>query len=192
MANKKIIILNGSPQKDGPVSDLVNAFTQGAQSRGAQVTEFFLQDMNIHWCTGCFKGNSELENPCTTIDDDMKKIYPVFKQSDVIVLASPVFFWMVSAQLKTAIDRLVALEEGKDLLHGEDRSAALLMSSDGSASQFDQSFAWYQHLLERYRWRNIGSSFATGDSHSSNPENALVMENTVALGERAASDHHFL
>lgn len=190
-ADKKVIILNGSPHKQGPVSQLVQSFTEGAQSRGAQVTEFTIQDMDIHWCIGCFKGDSSRENPCT-INDDMTKIYPVFKESNVIVLASPVFFWMVSAQLKTVIDRLVALEEGTDILHGEGRSAVLLMSSDGSADQFNQSMAWYQHLLERFHWKDIGYSFATGDAHSDNPQNALLMENAVALGQRAASDHHFL
>lgn len=191
MAEKKMIILNGSPHKDGPISDLIKAFTEGAQSRGADVTEFFLQNMNIHWCTGCFKGDSTKENPCT-IDDDMTKIYPVFKQSNVIVFASPVFFWMVSAQLKTVVDRLVALEEGPNILHGEGRSAALLMSSDGAADQFDQAISWYQHLLERFRWKDIGYSLATGNAHSDNPETALLMENAIGLGERAATDHHFL
>ena len=56
--NKKIVILNGSPRKNGNTSALVKSFIEGAESMGNTVTEFFLSDMNIHGCKGCLDRKS--------------------------------------------------------------------------------------------------------------------------------------
>ena len=56
--SKKIVILNGSPRRKGNTSALVKAFTEGAESAGNTVTEFFLDGMDIHGCKGCFGGHS--------------------------------------------------------------------------------------------------------------------------------------
>lgn len=74
--SKKIVILNGSPRKNGNTSTLVKAFTEGAESASDTVTEFFLDSMNIHGCKGCFGGHSSKECPCVQ-KDDMNKISPV-------------------------------------------------------------------------------------------------------------------
>lgn len=108
--SKKVVILNGSPRKKGNTSTLVKAFTEGAESSGNTVTEFFLDGMEIHGCKGCFGGHSSRECPCVQ-KDDMAKIYPAVKESDVVVLASPLYYWNMSGQLRTAVDRLFALEE---------------------------------------------------------------------------------
>lgn len=116
---KKIVILNGSPRKKGNTSALVKAFTQGAESAGHTVTEFFLDSMNIHSCKGCFGGHSGRDCPCVQ-RDDMDKIYPAVREGDVIVLASPLYYWNMSGQIRTAVDRLFALEEGDgNLLRGK-------------------------------------------------------------------------
>ena len=61
---KKIVVLNGSPHKAGNTSALVREFTNGAESAGNTVKEFFLSSMNIHGCLGCFGGKSSRECPC--------------------------------------------------------------------------------------------------------------------------------
>ena len=90
--SKKIVILNGSPRKKGNTSALVKSFTEGAESAGNTVTEFFLDGMNIHGCKGCFGGHSSREWPCVQ-KDDMDQIYPAVKESDVVVLATPLYYW---------------------------------------------------------------------------------------------------
>lgn len=82
--SKKIVILNGSPRKNGNTAVLVKAFTEGAEASGNQVTLFQLDSMTIHGCKGCFGGHSSQECPCVQ-HDDMNLIYPVIKDSDVIV-----------------------------------------------------------------------------------------------------------
>lgn len=159
--SKKIVILNGSPRKNGNTSELVKAFTEGAESAGNTVTEFFLDKMNINGCKGCFGGHSNKECPCVQ-QDDMNEIYPVVKECDVIVLATPLYYWNMSGQIRTAIDRLFALEEGDgNLLRGNSRACALLMAAEGHG--FDNVLLYYEHLMEHLRWKNLGHVLAGGN-----------------------------
>ena len=157
---KKIVILNGSPRKNGNTSALVKAFTEGAEGAGHTVTEFFLDSMDIHGCKGCFGGHSKRECPCVQ-RDDMTKIYPAVKDSDVVVLATPLYYWNMSGQLRTAIDRLFALEEGDgNLLRGNGRASALLMAAEGHG--FEDVALYFDHLMEHLRWKNLGQVLCGG------------------------------
>ncbi|MBD5085149.1 MAG: flavodoxin family protein [Clostridiales bacterium] len=157
---KSIVILNGSPRQKGNTSMLVKAFTEGAESTGHTVTEFFLGGMDIHGCKGCFGGHSGKECPCVQ-HDDMDKIYPAVKGSDVVVLASPLYYWTMSGQLRTALDRLFALEEGDgNLLRGNGRGSVLLMAAEGHG--FEDAILYFDHLMEHLRWKNLGKVLCGG------------------------------
>lgn len=158
---QKIVILNGSPRQNGNTSELVKAFTEGAISAGNEVLTFHLDRMSIHGCKGCFGGHSSKECPCVQ-KDDMAKIYPAIKEAGVVVLASPLYYWNMSGQLRTAVDRLFALEEGDgNLLRAHGRSSALLMAAEGYG--FEDVLLYYDHLLEHLKWKNIGHVLAGGN-----------------------------
>ncbi len=178
---KKIVILNGSPRRKGNTSVLVRAFTEGAESVGHTVTEFFLDSMNIHGCKGCFGGHSSRECPCVQ-RDDMDKIYPAVRESDVIVLASPLYYWNMSGQIRTAVDRLFALEEGDgNLLRGHDRASALLMAAEGHG--FEDVVLYYNHLLEHLRWKPLGHVLAGGNGEIGDIEGKPEISAAYELGK---------
>ena len=102
-----IMILNGSPRKNGNTAKLVQSFKEGAESVGNRVQEFYLPGMNISGCKGCLKACKNPASPCVQ-KDDMEGIYSAFSKADVVVFASPVYFWTVTGQLKTTADRLYA------------------------------------------------------------------------------------
>jgi hypothetical protein len=83
--SKKIIILNGSPRANGNTSALTAQFKAGAEEAGNEVTEFHLSKMKIDGCLGCWHGGEDPEHPCVQ-RDDMEKIYPVYREADVVVL----------------------------------------------------------------------------------------------------------
>ena len=94
--------------------------------------------------------------------DDMNKIYPAVKECDVIVMATPLYYWNMSGQIRTAIDRLFALEEGDgNLLRGHDRACALLMAAEGHG--FEDVTLYFDHLMEHLRWKNLGHVLAGGN-----------------------------
>ena len=179
--SKKIVILNGSPRKLGNTSVLVKAFTEGAESVGNTVTEFLLDRMDIHGCKGCFGGQSSKECPCVQ-KDDMAQIYPAVKECDVVVLASPLYYWTMSGQLRTALDRLFALEEGGgNLLRGNGKSSALLMAAEGHG--FDDAVLYYDHLMEHLQWKNLGSVLAGGNMAVGDIKGKIEIEQAYALGK---------
>ncbi len=181
---KKIVILNGSPRRTGNTSALVKAFTEGAESAGHTVTEFFLDSMNIHGCKGCFGGHSSKECPCVQ-RDDMNKIYPVVRECDVIVLASPLYYWNMSGQIRTAIDRLFALEEGDgNLLRGHGKASALLMAAEGHG--FEDVLVYYNHLMEHLKWNNLGHVLAGGNGDIGDIEGKAEISAAYELGKSIA------
>ena len=92
----------------------------------------------------------------------MNQIYPAVRDCDVIVLASPLYYWNMSGQLRTAVDRLFALEEGEgNLLRGHGRASALLMAAEGNG--FEDVLLYYDHLLKHLKWENLGHVLAGGN-----------------------------
>ncbi len=178
--SKNIVVLNGSPRKNGNTSALVREFKKGAENAGNTVTEFFLNSMDIHGCRGCFGGHSSRECPCVQ-KDDMDKIYPAVRDGDVIVLASPLYYWNMSGQIRTAVDRLFALEEGDgNLLRGHGRASALLMAAEGNG--FEDVVLYYDHLMEHLKWKNLGHVLAGGNGDVGDIEGKAELQKAYELG----------
>lgn len=159
---KKIVILNGSPHPHGNTKGLIDAFTQGAQQKGHQVTCFNLGQLNIHGCLGCFGGGKDPNSPCVQ-KDDMLKIYPYYSQADIVVLASPMYYWGFSGQLKCAFDRLFAVAECNPDYANPKKDCILLMASEGDGDDNSKPVLDYYHsLLEHMEWKDIGHIIAGG------------------------------
>ena len=178
---KNIVILNGSPRKKGNTAALVQEFARGAREAGNTVTEFFLDGMDIHGCKGCFGGHSSQDHPCVQ-RDDMDQIYLAVKESTVVVLATPLYYWNMSGQLRTAIDRLFALEEGEgNLLRGNGRSSALLMAAEGHG--FEDVLTYYGHLMDHLRWKNLGHVLAGGNMDVGDIQGKPELRQAYELGK---------
>jgi multimeric flavodoxin WrbA len=103
---QSIVILKGSPRPLGNSSVLADQAAAGAREAGAQVESFFLHDMNLRPCDGC--DECRATGACV-VGDDMQKLYPRLLAADGILLASPIYWFTFTAQLKTCIDRWYSL-----------------------------------------------------------------------------------
>ena len=125
----KVLILMGSPRKEGNTAVLAARLAEGAREAGARVHSLVLQEMNVSPCTGCEGCAREGAAGCV-VDDDMQDIYSRLRESDAIVFASPVYWFSVTAQLKTVIDRFYAVGGGdRNILRGK-RVGILLAYAD--------------------------------------------------------------
>ena len=149
---KNIIILNGAARKNGSTQRLIQSFIEGACSVGHHIQEFYLDGMNIHSCKGCLNAGSDNKSPCIQ-KDDMEQIYSVFANCDVVVFASPVYFWTITGTLKTAADRLYAELECLDYSKFE-KESVLLMTAGGS--DYSQAVTWYRTYERNLGWKNRG------------------------------------
>ena len=128
MSNKLVVLLS-SPRKKGNSATLAQQVVTGALAAGAQVERFFLHDMNLRPCNACDACLKTLEPACV-IEDDMQILYPKLTEADAIVLASPIYWFTVSAQAKLFMDRLYAFEgPGRNLL-ADKRFAYVLTYGD--------------------------------------------------------------
>jgi multimeric flavodoxin WrbA len=181
--SKKIVILNGSPRKNGNTSALIKAFTEGAESAGNIVTTFFLEEMNIHACKGCFGNvvntNRDPNSPCIQ-KDDMDKIYPAYNEADIVVLASPLYYWQISGQLKCAFDRLVAIAECTENYKNPKKESILLMAAEGWG--FEETVYWYERLMDHIKWKSLGSVLCGGVLKSGDIEGNEKLEEARKLG----------
>ncbi|MCF6159148.1 MAG: flavodoxin family protein [wastewater metagenome] len=99
---KKVIGIFGSPRPDGNSDILLNQALQGAMAGGASVERIMIRNLQIAPCNSC---NACFEKGVCAIGDDMQKVYPQLVAADSILVASPVYFMGVTAQLKALIDR---------------------------------------------------------------------------------------
>ena len=100
---KKVLILSSSPRRKGNSDSLCDEFMQGAIDAGHQVEKIFLRDKVIHPCIGCDVCSSQ-KKPCPQ-NDDAAEVIRKMLEAEVIVMGTPVYFYSMSAQMKTLIDR---------------------------------------------------------------------------------------
>jgi len=105
---KQVVVILGSPRKKGNSSTLAAQISRGAKSAGAEVETLFLQGLKISPCRGCDTCQKDDSKGCA-IKDDMQEIYPKLIKADAWVIASPVYWFTMSAQTKTFMDRCYAL-----------------------------------------------------------------------------------
>ena len=103
--SKKVLIISASPRKGGNSDLLCDQFSKGAKEAGHDVEKILLRDHKINYCLGCGVCNST--HNCVQ-KDDMKGLLNKMVNADIIVLATPVYFYTMDGQLKTFIDRCVS------------------------------------------------------------------------------------
>jgi multimeric flavodoxin WrbA len=136
----KILVLNGSPHPKGNTKALIDAFTKGAQSAGHEVVECPVGSMTIKGCLGCEYCHTKGNGACIQ-KDDLEKILPAYKEADMIVFASPIYYFTMSAQMEAAIQRVYCI--GKPL---KAKKAALLLTS-GSPGIYDAATAQFKAYM---------------------------------------------
>ncbi len=185
----KILALFGSPRKKGNTTVLANQIILGAESRGAEVERVYLHGLNIKPCQGCYACQAEDSKGCV-IDDDMQDVYSKVAKADALIIASPVYWFTMSAQTKIFMDRCIALysennEESR--LYGKKIAIAMTYGDkDAFSSGCVNALRTFQDIY------NFVGSDITGIVHGSAEEpgeiadNAELMQDAQTLGKELA------
>lgn len=112
--NKKVVVITGSPRKNGNSAAMAEAFIKAAEEKGHTVTRFDAAMMNVggcHACETCFKSGK-----ACSFDDDFNTIAPHILEADDIVFAMPVYWYSIPGQIKNVIDKIYSFcVAGKDV-----------------------------------------------------------------------------
>lgn len=189
MNSKKIIIVLGSPRKEGNSAALAQKVAEGAIAAGAEVESFYLHGMDIKPCTACDSCRDDIDKNCV-IDDGMQTLYPKLRQADALVIAGPVYWFTVSAQTKLFMDRCYALGgPEKNALQGK-RIGIVLTYADtdpftsGAVNALRTFQDAYNYIGAEIVDMIYGSAWEAGEIR----KNSRLMEKARHLGEKLASD----
>ena len=170
------MILSSSPRRGGNSDTLCDEFLRGAQEAGHEVEKIFLKDKTIHYCTGC--GVCNEGKPCPQ-KDDAPEIVRKMVAADVIVLATPVYFYTLSAQMKTQIDRCCAryLEmKGKEFYF-------ILTAAEESVPMMERTVECFRGLLDCLEDpREKGVVYGVGAWRAGDIEGMPAMDEAYAMG----------
>lgn len=103
--NKKVLVISGSPRKNGNSDQLCKAFIEGVKTAGHSFEKISVREKQIGYCLACYACRES--HQCFQ-NDDMQEILKKIIAADVLVLASPVYFYSINAQMKALIDRTLA------------------------------------------------------------------------------------
>ena len=155
--NKKVLVISSSPRKGGNSETLAAAFAKGAQEAGNQVETVSLRDKQVGFCKGCF---ACLKLGHCVIQDDAVEIAAKMHDADVLVFATPVYYYSVCGQLKTMLDRANPLF-GSDYAFTE--AYLLATAAEDGHSTFDGAKKAVQGWVDCFpRCTLAGTVFAGG------------------------------
>ena len=173
-----ILILSGSPRKGGNTVLLVEAFVKGA-SQKHHVEVVSVRDYKVNPCVGCNVCFKSKDNTCVQ-KDDMTIIYEKMAHADMLVIASPVYFYGLSAQLKTVIDR--CHNPIRDTFPIK-KMVLLLVGAASLPELFDSILAQYQLCLNFFKLEDAGRMLVRGVKDKGDIKNTNALNEAFELGQ---------
>ena len=160
----RILVLNGSPRPKGNTKQMVDAFREGAESAGHKVDVVDVCRKKIAGCLACEYCHTKGNGACVQ-KDDMQEIYSLLGETDMLVIASPIYYHGVSGQLKCALDRFYSAaypRKPRNL-----KKVAMILSS-GDPEMYDGAmFSYKGDFLEYLGLEDMGVFTAYGMENGS-------------------------
>lgn len=172
-----IVVLAGSMRRGGNTDQLVQAFADGAEKNNT-VEIVSVADYKVNPCIGCNTCFDREGHECFQ-KDDMQQIYEKLKMADVLVMASPVYFYGVSAQLKAIIDRLHTPMRKEFKVK---KLALILVGAAALPELFDAIKVQYELVLNFFKLEDAGRVLVRGAKDKGDVKNTEGLEQAYQLG----------
>ena len=159
MMSKKIVVITGSPRKNGNSFAMTDAFIQAAQAKGHTVTRFDAAMKNVGGCRACetcFKTGK-----ACSFDDDFNTIAPAILEADAVVFTMPVYWYSIPAQIKCVIDKLYSFcVAGKDI--AGKKYAVIACCEEDDMTVLDGVRVPIERSAALLKWESVGSVLVPG------------------------------
>ena len=152
----KILVITGSPRKNGNSATLADHFIKGAKEAGHEVVRFDAAFKKVHPCVAC--NSCGMNGPCV-FKDDFEFVREHIIGADCVVFATPMYYFGISAQLKAVIDRFYAINGS---IHVPKKAVLLMTSANTAASEAVPIKSHYDVLLKYLGWTDGGQIIAPG------------------------------
>jgi len=187
MNSNKLLILKGSPRENGNSSILANQVAKGAQDAGASVESYQLHNMNIEPCDACDFCKGVGDGNCI-VEDDMQILYPNLIAANSIVLASPIYWFTMSAQMKLCIDRWYALEGPEGYVLSGKRFGIVLTygDTDPYTSGAINAIRTFQDMFRYLNAKIVGIVYGSAEEAGEIQKQQIILEQAYNLGQTLA------
>ena len=175
----KIVVLEGSPNRNGSSNLLADCFRQGAEEAGHTVEIIDAVHADIHPCTGCI--HCGYEGPCVQ-QDDMEIIRPQILTAEMMVFVTPLYYYGMSAQLKILLDRFCSCNSSIQRKHMKSALLAVAWNSDNWT--FDALEAHYKTLVRYLNLQDMGMVLGSGCGTPSMTQHSRFPQQAYELGNR--------
>lgn len=154
----KIVILTGSHNLHGTSNTLVDEFIKGAKGNGNKIVRYDTALLNIHPCIGC--EHCDMNGDCVFKDDDMAKILDSIEEADMILLATPVYYFAMTAPLKSVIDRFYSRT---DRISSKRLKIAYIMTCWNTDDEtVEPLIVHYKKLVDYMNYEDVGMIVGKG------------------------------
>ena len=165
----QILILQGSPRAKGNTAWMAEEFKNAAEAAGHQVTLVNVAHKHIAGCLACEYCHGKGNGACIQ-KDDMQELYPLMAQAEVLVLAAPIYYFTLSAQIQAPIQRMYDVNAPAKV-----KKMALLMSSY-SPGVYDGALAEFRDICNYWQVENIGHVSAKIDEQKTEATKQKIIE----------------
>lgn len=179
--SKKLVVITGSPRKNGNSFAMTDAFIKAAEARGHEVTRFDAAMMKIggcHACETCFKTGK-----ACSFEDDFNKIAPAILDADGIVFTMPVYWYSIPAQIKGVIDRIYSLVVGGKNITGKE-CALIACCEEADMTVLDGVRIPIERTAALNKWKMVGSVLVPGVLNVGDINNTDGCQQAAALADK--------
>lgn len=176
--NMKIVVLTGSPRKNGNSAYLAEQFIKGAEEKGHDVFRFDCAFKQVEPCRAC--NRCGMDGPCV-FKDDFQELRSHLIDADMVVFATPMYYFGISAQMKRVIDRFYAIN---GQIKGVSKKAVFLMTyADTSRKEAEPMLVHYHTLMDYLGWTSVGEVVASGVWTAGSVRNTDYPQQAYQLGK---------
>ena len=170
----KILILQGSPRANGNTAWMAEEYKKAAEAAGHEVTLVSVARKKINGCLACEYCHNKGNGACIQ-KDDMQELYPLMNEAEVLVLAAPIYYFTLCAQIQAPIQRMYCVNKPAKV-----KKMALLMSSY-SPNVYDGATAEFNNICNYWNVENMGFVSAKIDEQKSDATRQKVVDLVAKL-----------
>ena len=177
----KIVVLTGSPRKNGNSFAMTTAFVDAAEANGHTVTRFDCAPMTFNGCHGC-ETCYKTGKPCS-FDDDFNKMAPAILEADAIVFSTPVYWYSFPSQIKAAIDKIFSFVVGGKDISGK-KCGLIVCCEEDDMSVLDGVRIPYERIAALNKWNSVGEVLIPGVLNVGDIEKTDGCKKAAALADQ--------
>ena len=178
---KKIVVITGSPRKNGNSFAMTDAFIKAAEEKGHTVTRFDAAFKNVGGCHSCMTCYST--GKACSFDDDFNTIAPAILEADALVFTMPVYWYSIPAQIKGVIDKIFSLVIGGKDIAGKE-CALITCCEEHDMSVMDGVRIPMERMCELNKWKMVGEVLIPGVLNAGDIDNTDGCKKAAALADK--------